>query len=959
MAPLKIPTIQPWQLVLGMVGAVALERHHSAGDAQPEQSEALVSLIILVVVVGLSLLAGYLIAKKNKATLKDDKPTTTVTRGTFVHWLIGIRRLGPLFCWAGDRGSVEESSGKKGGGAPKQRVWHENGWHLLCIGPCDKLHRILQNGEAIFQGPITSLSHPSGSFIDVGTEGGFFIYWGEPDQPANTWLGESNRVGVSSRWPYHCYVVWAVKRLGQSANWPLLDYEIEKGIDPADSNLVLSNPEIAPTRTLTGTISAVFDIDALGPSPDRIIIQAAVAQDYPPESLARLAGNALPDQDLDVLFAEHFNHAIGVYPPSHPNAGETIYELRTRVNFANGALTGADVTGTLQSYEELRDLGINPAHAIDQMLHATWPAGMGLPTTGPFAAFDLDTLEDLGILMGAGGAEELRSSWIAIDGDPVQTLLGTGLQDMGVMVPLDPISGKIKFIALREPSGILARIRDDLIVGELPETEVLHADRPADRLTFSFPDRNLVDRDGTIAVMDDGQIESGFEMQNARGVQITITTNFGTASVIAQRRSQEELAGGAAVKLKTNRATRNLLPGDAITVDALPEIMRVASVKLNTETNTVLLELMADFYGVPKSPFVDTAPPEDGGLLPVEPDLLKRIFEVSEYVLGAEASTLIMPRIRAHSQTFSASMHVSADNISYILKGDEFDLQTGGTLSQALLAPNKGGASLIEGGLAMDQIGPEFTVLGPDIAGVLDLTSDLPNWRIGRQLVIIFSTAGTEVCFLRNVTAVAGDTWRLDGLIRARYETVALDHPIGSEVYIFDTLDVFTMQDPLFIPGSTMWGKTQPQAGGILPLDADIPVATTLYGSGLAGRPVPASGLAVVAPDLVNAYTSGDDIDFAWAYATPQTPSAGAGLQPAGDAIASDPPPDGDFVLEIRDITGVTIHRTETRATADYTYTNANLVSDLGGGEPSFLVYVQQRRGGLLSTPIILTVERF
>ena len=107
------------------------------------------------------------------------------------------------------------------------------------------------------------------------------------------------------------------------------------------------------------------------------------------------------------------------------------------------------------------------------------------------------------------------------------------------MVPMDPDTGLIKFVQLREPSGTLPRIRDDLIVDEQPEVEVLHAERPADRITFSFPDRNLVDRDATIAIMDDGQI-SFLELQNAKNIQITITTDFQTASAISSRRTMLE-----------------------------------------------------------------------------------------------------------------------------------------------------------------------------------------------------------------------------------------------------------------------------------------------------------------------------------------------------------------------------------------------------------------------------------
>lgn len=946
---LNIPTPEPWIFLLAFVFALALRDRHArpAPAGLHEPAQALVTLAAIAVGVALSFLAAYLLRQKNKATIKDDKPTTLTTRGSFMNWVLGVRRVGPIFAWAGRRRFTEEEAGGgggKGGGGdkPKQKIWHEEGWHLLCIGPAFCLHRILSNGKAIFTGPITRDSHPSGSFIDLGKEGGFSIYWGEPTQPINASLGSSARVGISSRWPYHCYVHWDDKRLGPAANWPLLDYEVEVRIE--SSNLSNSSAHLTPTRTLTGPSRSIDAIDLTGTT-DKFEFSGNQASKFPAKNLVRLTGNACPDQDLEVLFSEVVVVEVFVFS----------FVVKTIVHFADGALAGCDDAGSLQAYAQEKNFGINAAHAIDNILHSQWPRGLGLQTSGAFQAFDLDSLEDLGVLVDENN-EELRTSWIALDGDSAQTVLGAGLQDLGVVVPLDPDSGLIKFVAVREPSGTLDRIRDDLLVDELPETETFHEARPTDRITFSFPDRNLTDRDGTIAVMDDGQI-SYLETQHARNVQITITTDFATASKIAQRRSQEELAGGVVTKVKANRATRTLLPGDAITVDALPEIQRVISVKLNPDSNIVNLELMADFYGVAKSQFVDTPPPETGDILAVEPDLQKMILEVSEYVSLGEIEQVAVPRIRAHDQVFSAAIHLSRDNITYVLQATDFNLTAGGTLDDPLPAPNSGGAGDDPGGLVLVENGPEFTALGPDIGTVLDLSSDLTNWRLGRQLCIINSSAGTEACFLRNITAIGGDIWRLDGLVRARYESRALDHPAGAEVYIFQAANMLTHQDPLIGPQVPLYAKTQPAGGGVLPLDADVPTGRTLYGTGIRGRPVLVGALAVIAPDLVNAYQTGDDVTVRWDFGTPQQQSAAAGFQGAGTAISGIPNPDEDFVLEVRDAPGTTLLRTENPATNSFTYTNANILTD-HAGEPTFQIWVYQRRGGLLSDPVKLTVER-
>lgn len=911
----------------------------------------LVTAGMIALSVGLSLLAGYLLAKKNKATLKDDKPTTLVTRGAYINWLSGIRRVGPLMCGAWDRRFSEESTGKKGlgGTSPKTKVWWESGWHLLAVGPCFALHRIMNHGQVIFQGPITRDSHPSGTFVDAGSEGGFFIYWGEPTQPANSYLGEAGRVGITSRWPYHCYVVWADKRLGPSPNWGLLDYELERR--PENGNLVDTDAYIPPVQTLTGPTENIFDLDLNGGGTDFFILQGAHAIDFISGGKCRLAGNALPDQDLEIFFSRLFQAVIGMTV-----FGTPITETRTEIHFLDGTLTGADTAGTLQAYDQGLDAGLNGAHVIDEMLHATWPIGMGLPTTGTFAAFDLQSLEALGTLI-SESEEDLRTSWISLGGDTFQTVLGTGLQDLGVMIPMDPETGLIKFVSIREPVGALARIRDELIVGAMPETETNHGARPADRLTFSFASRDLLDRDGTIARMDDGQI-SYLETQNARNIQLTTTTVFATAVKMANRRSQEELAGASVTKVKTNRATRTLVPGSAITVDALPEIMRISAVKLSTDSNIVTLELMADHYGVAKSPFVDNPPPVQGGLLPVEADIQKALIEVPEYLLGTDELSVIIPRIRAHAQIFQAGIYLSGDGATYHLQGTEFDLQAGGTINDPLPAPNTGGTGPSQGGLMLHEVGPEFTALGPDIGTVQDLSSDDLNWLLGRQAAVIISSAGVELCFLRNVTAIGGGVWRADGLIRGRFDTVPLSHPAGAEIYIFEQADIAVQQDVLLVPGEDIYAKTQPKAGGILPLDADSAVSKTLHGKGVTAAPVPAGALAVISPNLINVYQTGDDVGVRWDWGTPQSQRAGAGLFPAGNLILSYPDPEGDFQLEIRDVTGVTVHRTENPTTNAYTYLNSNLITEVGAGEPSFQIWVYQRRNGILSDPVKLLVER-
>lgn len=918
MAPLK-----RLHLLLGLAAAFVLMAHHPEAPVDPgEPAKAWVQVAQLVIAVGLSLLAGYLLQDANKATLRDDKPTTLTTRGSYLNWFLGVRRVGPVFAWAGERGNTEESGGKKGGSGPKVKIWNEWGWHLVGVGPADCMYRILQNGKQIFSGPITRIGTPSGSFIDLGSEGGFWIYWGEPTQPVNNELGNSNRVGISSRWPYHCYILWKKKRLGQAPNWPLLDYEMER-FPSASLSIVTSEPAlISDPPVLDGATHTITAINT--GVDDWIEVDGAVAS-LTGKDLLRLSGNALPDQDLTVLEVEQI-----------VTGGPFIFVTSTRVHVAED-LTGADVSGTIQEYTLDARAGVNGAHGFAELLFAPWPLGFGEDPNPVTGRFDIQSLNDLATLL---AAEDLRTSWLAKEGARFNEILGAALQDMGVMLPIDTATGKLKFQPLRDPTGtILPRVREQLLAESLPEIETTHGPRPVDKLVFSFPDRNISDREATIAVMDDGQV-SYHENQRARTVQITVTTDFATASIIAQRRSQEELAHNAVMRIATKRATRALIPGQAVVFDNIPQVMRVTDVKVDTEAPVVTIQAIVDNYGVKKTEFIDNPGGSDSGILPPEPDLAKAIIEIPERLLGAEEQTIIVPRIRAHAQVSEAQVHISGDNITYVPQGPELDLQTGGTLTAEFNADE-------DFFLAN---GPEITSLGPDIGIVEDLTSDLLNWNLGRQIAVIVSSAGCEICFVRSITSTGGDNFRLDGLYRARYDTQRYTHPAGSAVFIFIQDNVLAIQDLLVQPDQDLYAKTQPQAGGILPLSADAPTFRHLYGKG--PRPIPVSGLSVRAPFLSNAWRAGDDTEIVWTYPTPQTPAAGYGSQALGQASVP-PSPDGSFRLEI--LTGATLRRTETVTSPTYTYTDADRIAD--GVTVDFTVRITNLRGGLESTPVTIDVE--
>lgn len=892
-----------------------------------------VQIGLMALSVGVSLIAQKLLAKKNDKPISDDKPTTLTTRGSYCNWLLGIREVGPCVAWAGDRIKRKEKvPGGKGLSTPKQDVWYEAGWHVLAVGPVDALLAIRQSGEAIFEGRITSDSHPSGTTVDLGKEGAFTIYWGEQAQPVNAFLGDAARVSISSRWPRLCYVVWNRKRLGPTPIWGVLNYTIERR--PTGNWLTQSQPWYDPTPTLDGPIDAIVGrVANANPDVGYLEVAGDREQEIEPGFSVNIIGNAIGNGDYVVRRAE----AMTVQTGTNTN-GDPVFGVRTRVYLEAGT-SGADIAGTIQSYSFATDDGANIAHIVADLLFEQWPSGLGLDPNG-LEPWDLDALEAWGV---EAEALNLRSSVVSVSGENAAALLGAILQDHGVLLPIDTSSGKITFQRVRAPSGTLPNVTEDLFSGGPPEREKLHGEKSADKLTFKFTDRDNGFGDMTVMIRDDGTVGYA-EYARARDVPITSTVHFPTAAILAEQRALEELGGAAQFTIPVARGARELIPGDAITADTFDDVLRVLEVGVDPLTEETVLKVMPDVYGARRSDFVNqpgggTAPPLDP-----EEDIFRPI-EIPEALQTAEQMLLTVVRARAHSQTFEAAEHASADDVTYTLLGTEGGSAFGGFLDAPIAASDA---------YYQDQ-GPTFEGFGPDASATLDLTGDDLSWSRGRQVAMIADDDGIELCFVRKVTALGGGQYRLDGLLRARYDTRRRAWAAEAEVYVFSDDEFTQFDDLLLVPGAALYVKSQPFAtGGALSLAAVPPKAVTLYGKGLV--PVPPESLYVTAPSKGSpSYATGDDVTLRWGWSTGSSGNTGAGYQAAGAAIG-DPVIKGAFEVELR-TSGGTLVSTQTVSTPTVTFANATLAAS-PISESSFRVRVYHTNNGYTSDYVELLVNK-
>jgi len=557
-------------------------------------------------------LASRALAKNNqeKITLKDDKPTSTATRGDSTNYFIGKRRVGPYIAWVGDQVKTEEGI---------QQIALQAGWHILGVGPCHILHRIYQSGAIIFNGNISREDYPSGSKIELGKEGSFYIYWGEEDQPVNERLNkspwnDSTRLGIASRWPFHCYILWDRKRLGPQTTWPAMEYEVTRFPDHptltyGTSPSVSVDPWYRPGKTgAVPTFHLSFksrETNASSIDGRKILLYTEAFEDrdiFPgvdPLTQAKygsvfLVGSffhihqdgADPDKLYRIEKVEYRKRVVSA-------SDRTKRRLTVITVDKTTPLTDITNTGTIFPDPPIDDDGVNAMHILHMLLFSPWPEGLGVDVN----QFDQAAMEQVAILLNDVN-EDLFGSIVARDSTTGGDVLGNMLLDIGMYLPWDHTTGKYKFIPLRENNTNIYPVSNDVILDE-PEVERNHRPNQVSRPMYVFSDRTRNYREMPVTVPDATQL--GAKPQR---VLMHIPTSYDEAARVAERRAQEELGRGATFNLQTQKGTRNLFPGHLIAIPQSLHPLRVASVAIQQNSNLAKLKVFSDFYGVRPTSFI-------------------------------------------------------------------------------------------------------------------------------------------------------------------------------------------------------------------------------------------------------------------------------------------------------------------------------------------------------------------
>jgi hypothetical protein len=778
-------------------------------------------LILSAAAVGISFLAAQLLKNKGPRAPFDSTATTLTSRGSQVRRIWGRQRVGYVFAWAGKR----TGHGRKG-----TVLYYEEGWHLICVGPVYKLWAIYQNNKNILKTPIDRDTHPSGSEITLSEDRGTFrIYWGDCDQPVNTYLGNpaTSRDGISkfpgatSRWPNVCYVQWKPKKLQLgSPTWSPLTYEVEYRIESNTTTLADSDPYIPPTSPATGTTvwfnggSAVpagtytvsyvegAHIDEVGqgwrvqqkPGNGWFIVNAAGTK------LVRCPGNF--NQYPSQADAETGNAAAGTGTVVHPggtlglNLVDDKYNNNTdgtpnpTYNIDDGAGHSYDAIGVVRpNIGGTGDDGANPAHVLWEILTGRYPHGLGIDPDW----LDLDAFETLGSQC---QDERLAVNLFQDDGEDVKGVLGRLMADCGIVMP--QVNGRLSPRLVRAALAIsVPTVTADMNADALPSTEQVHGNVLPTATSFYIRDRQRGYKANDIQLPDTlaSAVEHGRRL--TRQVEITTITSTITAKPVAQRKQQEQGTEPTKIKFRAAREAAMLVSGDPFFYNGSQ--YRLASITPGLGTAVPVLSAVLDQYGRDAVDFGDDGRDDADGDLTAAPDpLVAAVYLPSALRPVAANEYFGVMRVRDDVDIAGANVYLSTDaGDTGVDVGNAVECP-GGTLNSPLSNSFYGTTTVATG--------PSITPVGPDITNVQDLTGRDDEYNAGQQLAYIEG----EWFLLRKLTPVSGG-YRLDGLTRAQYGSSAVDHAANTPVFIIsDRAQLNAIQSAILASGSMRYVRTQP-----------------------------------------------------------------------------------------------------------------------------------------------------
>lgn len=908
--------------------------------------DPLTMIAIATVLIG----AGAMLSrKKPKAASPDDYLGSTATMGSYIPLVIGRESVAPVIILTKDmtESLLEDSSlstgfGKGGGGVPTPPSVLEYGVHALCVGPGKILHKIRQNNKVIWTGPITPATHPSGSTVEtIPNEGTFKIWWGFRDDPPIP------NMPVASRFSLSMKVVWEPKDLGNSRQWPRLEYEVTcpcySQIASCASEIPLEGDDDRPSygewmQTTGGgyvpfgrspTDRAVFDVFAYNAGTRELVIldrsNMPVTAGGNVTTQSPQLGDLFPTGGIIRLFT--YNGAI--IPLStltgHPNNlssllpnGEWKYFWIVRsyqdMSFSLGweYSLGAGYHTTINALRVVLGppaLPIQIKNPADPFVGPTDPSGrpvvcgwaMAIDTSYSDGINPVHMVDQILFAKHPYGAGRDRGSFDTRSIDAAADVLSREKIRGGLAV-VDGEGAESVLAQLLQDIGLV--ITWDVEVGKYVFRAIRYEETSVEiprEIVLAQPEMESVQGDMAIDLVAftyrdrqrnyrevpvramDSGQVSEYEVFRSQKTPIDVTKDRDSIGRIVPRRQQEALTNVTSLEWEMNHGAALAMPGSRFRA---PTVEDPSLQFLITDVEPSL-----DSSRVVVTAVIDAYnPPQIEGTDSVP---------LQERLAGPGLPSAVLPL-----SAFEAIEIPHGTGTQVLFLGARQDTKTSGFSvwgSRDGLAFSLLGEGVVavrctlDGALGADDA--EGTYLGGvDEEAIEDLTLDEPAWRAGRQLMLI----GGEVIYLRNA---AGGV--LEGLIRGRAGTAPTGHAAGTAFWVVLQHRAKALSSSMFVPGKSIYYKgvatTLKGASSIEQVDDQ---SLALVGKSLTPRAPAALRLSTLRSD----YDTADNLTIRWGYDSDEFERTGLGNQPLGTAIGFSPV-QGHFVATFKDNLGAEIER--------------------------------------------------
>lgn len=977
---------------------------------------------IIYIVALLATAALLLTQKKPKLANLDDALQSVATQGAFIPLVIGRQRVGPVFAWVEDATAgvaalapqsrsllpsfsslvgTQGNFGKGGGGAPTPPSYFENALHLLCIGPGSQLRAIYQNGELIWSGAIDPLSHPSGSMLPAGdssgSEGWFEIHWGFPDDPILTPLQNSQSHGLGVRYSHVMKILWLPKNLGQSRQWPRLEYEVVcpcySQITTTPSEVPLEGDDQHPTfreliqpdniadlfavnqGAVDGTQRMEFWIGGKTNSFKREIIirerdnpsnQEDLTPWFPSGSIVKLRtqdnlfllnGGALapgtPLPPPPFLFGHDLTWCL-------PNNGEWRYFWIIKSYRSGLTTTSTNLHTILQlgpevDPEQLKNIDNSPPY-LDNVTTSPAAVDARFGNARPVSIANSDGINPIHMadqLLFAKypyGSAKDRSAFDARSIEVASQIMQAEKIRGGLTIR-DGEGAKSALASIQQDCGLM--IVWDVQVGQFVFNMIRYLESAVD-----LPEEMILENPESTAVQgarpaDVLAFTFKDRERNYREVPVRVTDS----GQVAEQETQRSKKIPIEVTNDRDSVTR-LAPRRQ------QEVMsNLVATKFTTNHGTILATPGQRFLAT------DTEGPGLQFLLTE----VQRDINSSKVELGAILDCLNPPLTSPQSLTDRVLTPKGTPFVDQVEAFAAFELPravSGGEV-QVLFVASRSSEKTVSALVWGSRDGSQYSILGNAvlcISGILrdglgesecfdentyevdfghnvdanlvqDLSLDLDSWRAGKQIMLI----GNEVIFLKNGGIGHPDT--IEGLIRGRAGTRMQDHLEGTRFWILPASYVLPIQNTMIVPGKDLTFKVQASTKNRTSDLAEID-GQTIAVQGLAF--LPPQPTAVRQENLLSTYPIGaTNVDLTWCYYSDEFKRTGLGTQPLGAACGQSPPR-GYFLV---DLNGLETIKVETNAISIPLASRAVLDT-----LPSWTVTIIHVEGSFSSDPATLTL---